>query len=139
MIDQRKGMQLLTSELLEASSVTDLVGSRIHGGWARNTDLETIPKPAVVFTYSSGAVHYYGVTGQYSVEMYCLSANSQDEAQKVHDAVFAVLQGTCLDLPNFDHRGWPRLIDTPRAGWLDGAAVWWVHSRWAYRLIEVIP
>lgn len=134
MLHHPSAVQLLSHFMLHDPELQALVGDRVHGGWSRDTDLQTIPKPAVGFVLDSGGTVYEGVIGAFGTEIWAVSANSADEALEVYTTVYKLLQAECLAVNGIDHRGMCVEVDSVRQGWAKDAACWYAHGRWIYRV-----
>lgn len=136
MLDHPSVEQLVTHVLLHDTGVQALVGNRVHGGWPRDPDLDSIDKPACGVVLDSGQTAYDGVWGQFGLEVWALSSDSKAEALKLYRAIFDALKAECLQIDavgvanGFDHRGMATEQDGPRAGWSTSAACWYVQARW---------
>lgn len=129
-------LQLLRATLLANAGVTALVENRIHGGWARDSDWATIPKPALAIVLNGGQGHFSGVMGEVTFDLYTMSATSMDEAMTVYDAIRPVLNNAALAVEGIDHRGWCLEIDKPRCQKLGDTEVWVATGRWWMSLVR---
>lgn len=125
-------LQLLRGCLLADSAVQALVENRIHGGWSRSSDWQSIPKPAVALVLNGGTPHNSGALSQQSVDIYTLSATGIDEALAVYGAVRQLLQQGAVALDNVDHRGIMTEQETERCGQLGDSQVWYATGRWLF-------
>lgn len=122
--------QLVAAVLMSDAAVAAVVANRVLGGFARDSDWGSVPKPALVVVLSGGEVHYTGVIGSFPMEVWALSSSSEGEARRLYDLAFAALQAGNLYVAGIDHRGvcWER--QRPDLGWYDAGSAWYCRGRW---------
>lgn len=136
-VDDDKVAQLVRGALLASTALTAKVGNRVVGGFVRDTDLATLPKPSIAIVLSNGHAHYSASFASFALEVWALSALSEGEARALYALAFAALQGGQLAVTGVDHRGTCWESSRPIPGWHDATGSWTVMGRWVVQVANV--
>lgn len=121
---------IVRKRLLEVAEVQALVAGRVVGGLGEFPDYGSLPKPAITLLLAGDRKDRVGLLGDYTIELWALSQDSQSAARSIYAAAFAALQVEALASEGDSHRGTIRESGGRREAWFEGAACWYSCGTW---------
>jgi hypothetical protein len=124
-------LRLVVDALSASAALQAVVGNRITGGWPQSSDLQTIPKPALVAVLEGGSTMYGAPVATLVLSVYAVSAVSSDQAMSVYDLARTVLHAESLCHTPSGHRGFARETQPAMQTWLPDATCWVAVGRYS--------
>lgn len=128
---KRNVLAVTRNLLLGKDSVTALVEDRIMTAHVRDPDAD-LTYPLVILDLDTGGTGYQGGIQQWTMYLYTYG-NSQDEADRVYDAVYLAMQAERLWDPTgaINTAGYAREINRPEPGYNEVIRSWYVRGVWS--------
>ena len=108
---------LVRNTLLADSTVSGLVGNRIHGAHLQDPDAKTVDYPLVVIDFVSGRSGYPGAYQSVTMDVWAYSRKSAGNALEIYDACFVALQAATLRQEGINVAGYCQETLRPSEGW----------------------
>lgn len=108
---------LIRSTLMANSTVSDLVGSEVHGAHIQDPDAGGAPYPLIVIDFQGGSVAFVSGFQNVTMSLWAYSRQSAGHAMEVYDAAFACLHHKVLRRDGVKVAGYGQEITRPTEGW----------------------
>tara|TARA_Y100000310_G_C20426603_1_gene689384 strand:+ start:277 stop:708 length:432 start_codon:yes stop_codon:yes gene_type:complete len=124
---------LVRNTLLDNSTLTTLVSSRIHGAHIQTPDEGTVDFPLVIIDFSAGFVDQPGAYQLVTMDLWAYTKSSSGEALAIYDACFDALHMQTLRQTNVKAAGYSRESLRPREGWNEQLRAYYAQGEFAIR------
>lgn len=121
-------LQLIRLHLLKQSSVTDLVGERIHTTHFMDFDDVTRQLPAVIIELAGGDMNYNQHLQSATLFVYCYSAQNSAQALQVYEQCQSALHAIRLSHSSLTMRGMLEESTRPIQGYNDSVRAWYCRA-----------
>ena len=122
---------LLVRDVLLAS--TEFASVTVRTSHANDPDVGSVTYPVIIIDRTAGNARYNGSLRDVTFDLYAYSNLGQDEALRLYDAAFALLQSKRLvgrDRTVIPTAGYAREVDRPEPGYNDVTRSWYARGTW---------
>lgn len=121
-------LQLIRLKLLSTSSVTDLVGERIHTSHFMDFDNETRKLPCIVLELAGGEMNYSQRFQQVSLYIYAYSNQNSAQALQVYHQTTLSLHAERIEHASLTLKGMIEETTRPTSGYNDKVRSWYARG-----------
>jgi len=127
--EARIAKQVVMQALVDNAGVAALCEGRVFGAHLRDPDQGEHAYPFVIVTVLSGTPTVGYNFQHLSLEVWCYSRTSLDDATQIYDAVKAALQHQRLTLTGVTMAVITNEAIRPRDGWNEAVSAWYMMGR----------
>jgi hypothetical protein len=126
---------LVRSTLMDASTVTDVVGGRIYGAHLQDPDARTSVYPLVVLDFRAGLAST-STYQQVTMDLWAYSRDSSGEALRLYDLCQAALQQQLLRRDGVPVAGYAMELNRPAEGWNEKVRAYYAQGEYTLRAVR---